>query len=73
MQHLAIQIAHDSMSEVLHNKKQYNRYPKRYREVKNFVNRHALLPTHTQHTQATYWAKLRHPYYGMRLYHIHFC
>jgi len=40
MQHLAFQIAHDSMSEVLHNQKQYNRYPKRYGEVNNFVKRH---------------------------------
>ena len=44
MQHLAIQIAYDSMSEVLQNKKQYNRYPKRHREVKNFVNRHDFTP-----------------------------
>ena len=44
MQNLAIQIAHDSMSEVLHNQKQYNRYPKRHREVNNFLNRHAFSP-----------------------------
>ena len=44
MQHLAIQIAYDSMSEVLHNQKQYNRYPKRYREGNNIVDRHAFTP-----------------------------
>jgi hypothetical protein len=44
MRHLAIQIAYDSVSEVLQNKKQYNRYPKRHREVKKFVNRHDFTP-----------------------------
>ena len=44
MQHLAIQIAHDSMSEVFDNKKQYHRYRKRYRECNNIVNRHAFTP-----------------------------
>jgi hypothetical protein len=40
---LSIAASH-RQSEVLHKQEQYNRYPKRYGEVNNFVNRHAFTP-----------------------------
>ena len=61
------------MSEVLHNQKQCNRYPKRYGEVNNFVNGHFLTPNPVLNTpkQLTGKSSITR-YYWMRLDHIHF-